>query len=691
MNGNNFLNLGRDKYNHKRKNKNTYMDVFLERRNQLVDFALKRNNKSAHKYNKPSYYINEPEEILINNIKKENNNRYDESYNRIKSNLLLEEKSMENNTVAKLEDDRYDNKINKTKEKNKENKGYISGLKIDRIITDNYFNKDNLTSPMVQKNKKYIMGKNKFQLNSEKIKNRKEYKYKKRNIKNKIYRINNINKNKLNYCEGEENHRFYDSSGINDYLYSYESYKIKKYYKTNNKGLSKSYVIKNKNNESNLDNNRISNISPIKQEIEIDYEDNKEDFKSIEKELENQNFNNKNRSSNIKERDKIKLNSYSCKKKKKNLFSDDNNKNRKNSDDMKNLYSIKIIKEEPNNKVISIIHKSTNIIRNEKNKIKDGHKYNIIEVINDETVLINNNNISKNKFKDEYNINLYKNNIYKNTDIMLDNKINMMNLNNNMKNIYNIKDKEEKELFYKQNKKNITKNKVNNIKDKLNILKNNKENNIENINYNNIDILCNKIKENKGKNNKEFNQYYDMLFQNDNSENKIKNDFIKKIKNGDIIKNKIIQNSSKINNKRKKYILDKQILKLEGNKINKINYIDSNFSKYNIKKELIKTYNNKNKLDYNNDISFLFDKNEEKIKLLDEKEYERFKLKNKRIRSTRGNNEIRNKFKNIYTNDITFKRKVDFNHYYARNYEPLNSPRSIWFYINNKIMPPNEI
>ena len=155
MNGNNFLNLGRDKYNHKRKNKNTYMDVFLERRNQLVDFALKRNNKSAHKYNKPSYYINEPEEILINNIKKENNNRYDESYNRIKSNLLLEEKSMENNTVAKLEDDRYDNKINKTKEKNKENKGYISGLKIDRIITDNYFNKDNLTSPMVQKNKKY--------------------------------------------------------------------------------------------------------------------------------------------------------------------------------------------------------------------------------------------------------------------------------------------------------------------------------------------------------------------------------------------------------------------------------------------------------------------------------------------------------------------------------------------------------
>ena len=553
MNGNNFLNLGRDKYNHKRKNKNTYMDVFLERRNQLVDFALKRNNKSAHKYNKPSYYINEPEEILINNIKKENNNRYDESYNRIKSNLLLEEKSMENNTVAKLEDDRYDNKINKTKEKNKENKGYISGLKIDRIITDNYFNKDNLTSPMVQKNKKYIMGKNKFQLNSEKIKNRKEYKYKKRNIKNKIYRINNINKNKLNYCEGEENHRFYDSSGINDYLYSYESYKIKKYYKTNNKGLSKSYVIKNKNNESNLDNNRISNISPIKQEIEIDYEDNKEDFKSIEKELENQNFNNKNRSSNIKERDKIKFNSYSCKKKKKNLFSDDNNKNRKNSDDMKNLYSIKIIKEEPNNKVISIIHKSTNIIRNEKNKIKDGHKYNIIEVINDETVLINNNNISKNKFKDEYNINLYKNNIYKNTDIMLDNKINMMNLNNNMKNIYNIKDKEEKELFYKQNKKNITKNKVNNIKDKLNILKNNKENNIENINYNNIDILCNKIKENKGKNNKEFNQYYDMLFQNDNSENKIKNDFIKKIKNGDIIKN----------------------------------YIDSNFSKYNIKKELI--------------------------------------------------------------------------------------------------------
>ena len=50
--------------NYKRiRNKNSYMEAFLERRKQAADFALKGKNKSGYKYIKPNFYIHERKEI----------------------------------------------------------------------------------------------------------------------------------------------------------------------------------------------------------------------------------------------------------------------------------------------------------------------------------------------------------------------------------------------------------------------------------------------------------------------------------------------------------------------------------------------------------------------------------------------------------------------------------------------------
>ena len=154
MEGNIFLNLDEDINNKKRKQKKTYMDLFLEKRDQAVNFALKGDNKSSYKYNKPSHYNNEKQEILMNNCanKANNNNRYEESYNKIKNNLLVETKSMRNSTDEKLENCKNYNKTNKTnKTKDKNKKGYTNDLKMERIITDDLFNKDKFNSAFIKK------------------------------------------------------------------------------------------------------------------------------------------------------------------------------------------------------------------------------------------------------------------------------------------------------------------------------------------------------------------------------------------------------------------------------------------------------------------------------------------------------------------------------------------------------------
>ena len=51
----------------KLRNKNSYMDAFLQRRKQAADFALEKRNASGYKYTKPQFYIND-EKLFLSSI-----------------------------------------------------------------------------------------------------------------------------------------------------------------------------------------------------------------------------------------------------------------------------------------------------------------------------------------------------------------------------------------------------------------------------------------------------------------------------------------------------------------------------------------------------------------------------------------------------------------------------------------------
>ena len=107
--------------NYKRiRNKNSYMEAFLERRKQAADFALKGKNKSGYKYTKPNYYIHEGKEIY-NNKKKytyelnsnENNdkNKFYKTFstfsNTLKKNFKGGNKSVNNMIVMETENSKF--------------------------------------------------------------------------------------------------------------------------------------------------------------------------------------------------------------------------------------------------------------------------------------------------------------------------------------------------------------------------------------------------------------------------------------------------------------------------------------------------------------------------------------------------------------------------------------------------------
>ena len=90
------------------RNKNSYMKIFLERRKQAADFALKGKNKSGYKYTKPNFYINDGKEKEINKYQKKNpyettsndeddKNKYFKtysSYSTLKKNYKINNKSI---------------------------------------------------------------------------------------------------------------------------------------------------------------------------------------------------------------------------------------------------------------------------------------------------------------------------------------------------------------------------------------------------------------------------------------------------------------------------------------------------------------------------------------------------------------------------------------------------------------------
>ena len=68
--------------------------------------------------------------------------------------------------------------------------------------------------------------------------------------------------------------------------------------------------------------------------------------------------------------------------------------------------------------------------------------------------------------------------------------------------------------------------------------------------------------------------------------------------------------------------------------------------------------------------------------MLDKKDYEKFNKKNRKIK--RELNDLNSKTSN-YKNKTRIKKII------SNDYDEFNSARSLWFYFNNRIMPPNEI
>ena len=252
------------------------------------------------------------------------------------------------------------------------------------------------------------------------------------------------------------------------------------------------------------------------------------------------------------------------------------------------------------------------------------------------------------------------------------------------------KEKEPKiknKLYYNNSSKEfsiqkIKNNIVNDIKDKINILRRNIQKSKENNNYKNeiYDYFLNE-KQTNNKKNLILKEYYDKFFENNNDIDK-KSDIRMKIKN----KNKLIQSSERLQNKMNRRIFNERILNQgRNNNNNNISYNSLKF--YVDKNELTKK---RNKL--NNDINLISDKSNDDLKLIDETGYEKFKLKNRNKKSSRSIIRIEKELKKFDLNNKNkFINKLDLIPIFTDNYDALTSPRNRWLYVNNKIMPPNEL
>ena len=96
------------------RNKNSYMEAFLERRKQAADFALKGKNKSGYKYTKPNYYIHEGKEIYnskkkytyeLNSNENSEKNKFYKTYSTYNNNLKknYKEGNRSNNNMIAME------------------------------------------------------------------------------------------------------------------------------------------------------------------------------------------------------------------------------------------------------------------------------------------------------------------------------------------------------------------------------------------------------------------------------------------------------------------------------------------------------------------------------------------------------------------------------------------------------------
>ena len=253
---------------------------------------------------------------------------------------------------------------------------------------------------------------------------------------------------------------------------------------------------------------------------------------------------------------------------------------------------------------------------------------------------------------------------------------------------------------------NNNNNLVINIKEKINILKNNNKIFKENINYSNeIDDYFIKIKKKEEKNNLALNEYYQNLLKREIEE---KSDYNNNDNNTNL-------NKGIANNDNKKMIIKKsnrlQYMMNNIKKNNKYRYYGlKNYKTIPRKTISSKTFFPNNKKEDNNiklskynnapDINLIVDENyEENIKLFDENEYSKLKMKN--IKSSRPVNLMIKNIKESTPNLEIYRNRFDLFRYYNygnnnyifnnEKYKDYFSPRIIYYQDSNKIMPANEI
>ena len=410
-----------------------------------------------------------------------------------------------------------------------------------------------------------------------------------------------------------------------------------------------------KNIQENTKENNYLNIKLKEEENNIFMKGDKEN----NKENDIKNLNESNKSSKNKEQ-KIILD--------KDIFSSENKSQQNNNS---NNFNTNKSKEKDNNKI-------KNIKAQSYKKLSEGHNYNF------DSIKEKYESFLKPKEEKEPNIqSKVINSLLSSKEDLNNNNNNNINKNNNISN---------------NNIGTHNKSLVKNIQEKIKILKNNKnqnKNRNENRNYiNEIDECYSKIKLKEEKDNLVLEQYYMDLIQKENDMEKKEETLKKKERN---INKEIIKDNIKTNDNKKKIIQkSKRLEYIMRNLLNnkKYNYFDYHYLSNKINKTKPK---NKENIDINSmkyfgnsapDINLIVDESiEDNIKLIDEKEFTKFRKKN--LRSSRTNSLPKNDTsnKNISFRNQTSKRSTEN----LTNYHNYVSPRLIIKDISHKIMPPNEL
>ena len=555
------------------------------------------------------------------------------------------------------------------------------------------------TVSIVYKSQKYQNNKPIKNDNISNIKAIKDFDNKFKN-KNEILEIkkgnNNININISN------NHitKKIDEENKNIYKYKESNYRINNIFNNEEENKNK----KEYNYKENKENNDIIN-DDIKSLEENKYKDkNMDKYENINK---IKNDNNKNIKDNINFQKGL-LNKYTNDI----VLNNDINKDKK---DLKEEIVIKCEQALNENKNEKEKDENMPIILNKINK----------KIINKNDNEIDNQNNLNNKDKKRDNI------INEEYSRKVDQEQNYENLKEKYESFLRQKDEKEPNLQSKlmnsmlnsKDDSNLSKNNlIYNIKEKIQILKNNNKVIKENINYSTeIDDYFTKIKEKAEKNNLALNQFYQELLKKvriDSNENKnininIFNNNLNKENNEKNENKKIVIKSNRLQNMMKN-LLNKQ--KHKNHRFNnyntnyKRNIYKSNYFPKNKEKDINEltfknNFNNLKLSKYNKapDIHLIADEiNEDYIKIIDEDEYT--KLKKKNTKSFRPINMMTKKIKESKNNYLSYRDRYDyleFNNnginkfnfigHLEENYKTAFYPRIILQDTNHQIMPVNEI